>query len=61
MQCSVVHQYEMSMHARKRVNCLDCHQPAAVVQWHGNYPMLQKMAELKAMADELRRQHGRAK
>jgi hydroxylamine dehydrogenase len=34
---------------------------ADFVQWHGNYPMLQKMAELKAMADELRRQHGRAK
>src|SRR5215470_178255 len=29
MQYSVVHQYEMSLHARKGVNCLDCHQPAA--------------------------------
>ncbi len=28
-QYSIVHQYEMSMHARKGVNCLDCHQPAA--------------------------------
>jgi len=28
-QYSVVHEYEMSMHARKGVNCLDCHQPAA--------------------------------
>jgi len=27
-QYSVVHEYEMSMHARKGVNCLDCHQPA---------------------------------
>ena len=24
---SVVHQYEMSQHAAKNVNCLDCHQP----------------------------------
>ena len=28
-QYSVVHEYEMSMHAKKGVNCLDCHQPAA--------------------------------
>ena len=27
-QYSVVHQYEMSVHAQKGVNCLDCHQPA---------------------------------
>src|ERR1700738_1798932 len=25
---SVVHEYEMSAHAKKGVNCLDCHQPA---------------------------------
>jgi hydroxylamine dehydrogenase len=29
IQYSVVHQYEMSAHARKGVNCLECHQPAA--------------------------------
>ncbi len=34
---------------------------ADFVQWHGNYPMLQKTVELKAMSDELRRQHGRGK
>src|SRR5215469_2478150 len=28
LQYSVVHEYEMSMHAQKGVNCLDCHQPA---------------------------------
>jgi hypothetical protein len=28
-QYSIVHEYEMSMHAKKGVNCLDCHQPAA--------------------------------
>src|SRR4051812_13608200 len=28
-QYSVVHEYEMSKHAEKGVNCLDCHQPAA--------------------------------
>ena len=27
-QYSVVHEYELSMHASKGVNCLDCHQPA---------------------------------
>ena len=28
-QYSVVHEYEMSVHAQKGINCLDCHQPAA--------------------------------
>ncbi len=28
-QYSIVHEYEMSRHAQKGVNCLDCHQPAA--------------------------------
>ncbi len=28
-QHSIVHEYELSVHARKEVNCLDCHQPAA--------------------------------
>ncbi len=28
-QYSVVHEYEMSVHAQKKINCLDCHQPAA--------------------------------
>lgn len=28
MQYAVVHEYEMSTHAKKGVNCLDCHQPA---------------------------------
>lgn len=32
---------------------------ADFVQWHGNYPMLRKSAELKAMADELRRSRGK--
>ena len=26
---AVVHEYQLSVHARKHVNCLDCHQPAA--------------------------------
>jgi hypothetical protein len=34
---------------------------ADFVQWHGNYPMLQKTVQLRAMEEELRRQHGRAK
>src|SRR5438445_30977 len=28
-QYSVVHEYEMRAHARKGINCLECHQPAA--------------------------------
>ena len=30
---------------------------ADFVQWHGNYPMLAKMVELKSMAQDLRRGH----
>jgi hypothetical protein len=31
---------------------------ADFVQWHGNYPMLRKRAELDQMAADLRRKHG---
>ena len=31
---------------------------ADFVQWHGNYPMLARTVELRAMSDDLRRQHG---
>jgi hydroxylamine dehydrogenase len=34
---------------------------ADFVQWHGNYPILQKTVQLNAMAAELRRQHGPAR
>jgi hydroxylamine dehydrogenase len=34
---------------------------ADFVQWHGNYPMLQKTVELQSMAAEPRREHGRGK
>ncbi|HLZ39842.1 MAG TPA: multiheme c-type cytochrome [Candidatus Sulfotelmatobacter sp.] len=34
---------------------------ADFVQWHGNYPMLQKSVELRALAAELKRQHGKTK
>ena len=34
---------------------------ADFVQWHGNYPMMQKTVELQSMAAELRRDHGRSK
>jgi hydroxylamine dehydrogenase len=27
-QYSIVHEYELSVHARKSINCLECHQPA---------------------------------
>jgi hypothetical protein len=30
---------------------------ADFVQWHGNYPMLVRTVQLRAMADELRREH----
>jgi hydroxylamine dehydrogenase len=32
---------------------------ADFIQWHGNYPMLARTVEMKAMAEELRRAHGR--
>lgn len=32
---------------------------ADFVQWHGNYPMMQKTIELQAMAAALRKEHGR--
>ena len=32
---------------------------ADFVQWHGNYPILKHTVELQAMADELRRAHGK--
>src|SRR3569832_897230 len=28
-QHAIVHEYELSAHAKQNVNCLDCHQPAA--------------------------------
>ena len=31
---------------------------ADFVQWHGNYPMLARTVQLRAMAGDLRRQHG---
>ena len=34
---------------------------ADFVQWHGNYPMMQKTVELQSMATELRRAHGKAR
>jgi hydroxylamine dehydrogenase len=33
---------------------------ADFVQWHGNYPMMQKTVELQSMAAQLRREHGKA-
>jgi hypothetical protein len=30
---------------------------ADFVQWHGNYPMLARTVEMRALADELRRRH----
>jgi hydroxylamine dehydrogenase len=32
---------------------------ADFIQWHGNYPILKSTVEIKAMADELRRAHGK--
>jgi hydroxylamine dehydrogenase len=34
---------------------------ADFVQWHGNYPILERTVQMKAMADDLRRQHAQPK
>jgi hypothetical protein len=34
---------------------------ADFVQWHGNYPMLKHTVEIRALADEMRRRHGKHK
>jgi hypothetical protein len=36
-QYSVVHEYELSVHARKHVNCLECHEPAAGQKGHDHH------------------------
>jgi len=36
-QYSVVHEFELSVHARKRINCLDCHQPAQGQKSHDHH------------------------
>ena len=33
---------------------------ADFVQWHGNYPMLEKTVELNSLAAGMRREHGRS-
>jgi nitrate/TMAO reductase-like tetraheme cytochrome c subunit len=44
-QYSVVHEYELSLHARKGVNCLDCHQaaPGQVKQDHHGFLISTKL------------------
>jgi hypothetical protein len=34
---------------------------ADFVQWHGNYPILERTVQMKATADEMRRQHAKPK
>jgi nitrate/TMAO reductase-like tetraheme cytochrome c subunit len=36
-QFSVVHEYELSAHAQRRINCLDCHQPADGQEKHDHH------------------------
>jgi hypothetical protein len=36
-QHSIVHEYELSAHAQKGINCLDCHQPAADQEKHEHH------------------------
>lgn len=36
-QYSVVHEFEMSAHAKKGINCLDCHQPAEGQKSHEHH------------------------
>jgi hydroxylamine dehydrogenase len=37
LQYSVVHEYELSVHARKKINCLECHQPADGQKSHDHH------------------------
>jgi hydroxylamine dehydrogenase len=37
LQYSIVHEYQLSMHARKKINCLECHQPAAEQDGHDHH------------------------
>jgi hydroxylamine dehydrogenase len=37
LQYSIVHEYELSVHARKKVNCLECHQPADGQKSHDHH------------------------
>lgn len=37
LQYSVVHEYELSVHAREKINCLECHQPAARQESRDHY------------------------
>jgi hypothetical protein len=34
---------------------------ADFIQWHGNYPILQHLVEIRSEAEELRKQHGTAR
>jgi hydroxylamine dehydrogenase len=36
-QFSVVHEYELSVHAQRHVNCLECHQPAERQKGHDHH------------------------
>jgi hypothetical protein len=36
-QYSVVHEYELSVHAKRHVNCLECHQPAEKQKGHEHH------------------------
>jgi hypothetical protein len=49
---SVVHEYELSAHARKGVNCLECHQPAAGQdkQAHHGFEITKKMTAANCRA-----------
>ena len=37
LQYSIVHEYELSAHARNQVNCLQCHQPADGQPGHAHH------------------------
>jgi hypothetical protein len=37
LQYSIVHEYELSVHAKNYVNCLDCHQPASGQKGHDHH------------------------
>jgi hypothetical protein len=52
MQYSVVHEYELSKHARENVNCLQCHQPAEgqQSQAHHGYAITTRMTAANCRA-----------
>ena len=54
LQYSVVHEYELSVHARKQINCLECHQPATgqISQDHHGFVIATRLTSWVAVTRE---------